>query len=332
MLLLVIIITLILMAFIFSSHLTSMPGRSHSGELPPLSHMEREISDNLKRHVEHMALSIGTRNLDVPGSLELSAKYISRSLRESGYDPVMLPYMVDGLEVNNLEATLKGTSPDEMPELVVIGAHYDTVPGTKGANDNASGVAALLELARIMRASPGQRPPGRTVKFVFFVNEEPPWFKSGLMGSHVYASALREQGTRIRAMLSLETIGFYTDEPGSQLYPFPLNLIYPDKGNFIAFVGNMGSPRLVRESISAFRDSAAFPSEGAAVPGSLPGVDWSDHWSFWQNGYPGAMVTDTALYRYRHYHTYDDTPEKLDYERMARVVTGLGGVLKKLSR
>ena len=324
----IIILTAMLLLVLFAAlYLTSMPGRSHRGEPTPLSPRENETSASLRRHVEHLALSIGTRNMEAAGSLELAAAHIARSLRESGYEPVMLPYKAGGIEVNNVEATLRGTSPDEHEGIVVIGSHYDTVPGTRGANDNASGVAAVLELARMMRNSPQER----TIKFALFVNEEPPWFKTALMGSHVYASSLMEQGTVVSAMLSLETIGYYTDEPGSQLYPFPLDLVYPDRGDFIAFVGNVDSRGLVRRSVRAFRETVDFPSEGAAVPDFLPGVDWSDHWGFWQNGYPAIMVTDTAPYRYIHYHTHSDTPDKLDYERMARVVMGLEGTVRRLA-
>lgn len=302
---------------------TYMPGRQYHGEMKAFSPEEEILSQRLRSHVERLAGEIGQRHMEDFGSLELSATYITDSLTSAGYEVRMLPYTDEGLEVNNIEAELKGSSGD----LVIVGAHYDTVPGTKGANDNASGVAAVLELARIMN---GHRPL-RTVRFVLFANEEPPYFKTDRMGSHVYASSLKAQGQKVSAMLSLETIGFYMDAPGSQLYPSPLDLFYPDTGNFIAFVGNMGSRRLIKQVIGAFRETVDFPSEGAAVPGFLPGVDWSDHWSFWQNGYPGIMVTDTAPYRYPHYHTGGDTPEKLDYTRMARVVIGLEGALLRLA-
>ena len=304
---------------------TSMPGKSFKGDLPSPSSKEKVLAENLRAHVEYLAGDIGLRNLEVSGSLELSANYISKVMRNAGYEVRLLPFEMDDLEVCNIEAELKGNANND--EIVIVGAHYDTAMGTKGANDNASGVAALLELARAMR----DKNTDRTIKFVFFVNEEPPYFHTGTMGSYRYAFGLKEQETNVTAMLSLETIGYYSDRPGSQFYPFPMNLLYPDKGNFIAFVGNMGSRSLVRESVKAFRSSVDFPSEGAAVPGFLPGVDWSDHWGFWQNGYPGIMVSDTALYRYSHYHTYEDTPEKLDYLRMAYVVKGLEGVIEKLA-
>lgn len=323
--LLIIILVFFAIVAVCGSYFTSMPGTSFKGYLPPPSQEEKELADTLRSHVEYLANTIGHRNLRVSGSLELSANYISKVLHKAGYKARFLPFEMDNLEVNNIEAELRGKAKDK--EIVVIGAHYDTAYGTKGANDNASGVAALLELANRFK----DRSPDRTIKFLFFANEEPPYFHTRVMGSYIYALELRERNTNVTAMLSLETIGYYSDNPGSQLYPFPMSLLYPDTGDFIGFVGNVKSSALVKNAIGAFRRSVDFPSEGAAVPGFMPGVDWSDHWGFWQNGYPGIMVTDTAPYRYMHYHTYEDTPEKLDYLRMARVVKGLEGVIDELA-
>jgi Zn-dependent M28 family amino/carboxypeptidase len=166
---------------------------------------------------------------------------------------------------------------------------------------------------------------------VLFVNEEPPYFQTAEMGSLVYAEKLRREGTKVSVMLALEMLGCYSDKKGSQQYPPLFGLLYPDKGNFIAFVGDEGSRKLVRKTVRLFRDSTQFPSEGIAAPGDLEGVAWSDHWSFWQKGYPAIMITDTALFRNRYYHTQQDTPEKLDYERMARVVAGIRKVAELLA-
>ena len=151
------------------------------------------------------------------------------------------------------------------------------------------------------------------------------------MGSLVYAIRSRQRGENITAMLSLETIGYYSDEQGSQAYPFPFNAFYPRKGNFIGFVGNLSSRSLVRRAIGTFRQTTDFPSEGAAAPGSLTGIGWSDHWSFWQEGYRAIMITDTAPFRYIHYHEISDRPAHLDYDRMARVVSGLSNVIVELA-
>lgn len=249
--------------------------------------------------------------------MQSSLDYLRRNLVQAGYTVAEQPYTMNGGSVSNLEAQVKGTSASD--GAIVVGAHYDAVEGTVGADDNASGVAATLELARLM----AQARPRRTIRFVFFANEEPPYFQTDRMGSLVYAKKLRSEGIQVRAMISLEMLGFYSDASGSQKYPAPFSLFYPSRGNFIAFVSNSESRGLVRRAIRKFRESASFPSEGVTAPENLPGVGWSDHWSFWQEGYPAIMITDTALFRNPHYHTQFDTVDKLDFEKMARVVEGI---------
>jgi Zn-dependent M28 family amino/carboxypeptidase len=305
--------------------MTGMPGSSWSNPLPPLTGEQQLIRDNLKRHVEELAGRIGERNVWRPAALAAAAGYIRKALEAAGYAVNVQPFASRGLTVNNLEAVLPGQTAADVS--IVAGAHYDSVVGTPGANDNASGVAALLELARLLA---GTALP-RTVRFVAFANEEAPFFYGDEMGSKRYADRARAQGERIAAMLSLETIGYYTEQPASQRYPFPFSLFYPDTGNFIGFVGDLSSWRLVRRAIGAFRASTAFPSEGVAAPRATKGVHWSDHWAFWQAGYPAIMVTDTALYRYPHYHAASDTPEKLDYAALARVTGGLAEVIRALA-
>ena len=224
--------------------------------------------------------------------------------------------------MRNVLVELKGTS--RADEIVVVGAHYDSVHGAPGANDNGSGVAAVIELARALR----QWMPTHTWRFVLFVNEEPPFFRSGEMGSQVHARGARARNERIVAMFSLETIGYYSQQPGSQHYPFPLGLFYPHRGDLpLAW-----SPKksVLQQTISAFREEAAFPSEGIAAPAFIPGVDWSDQRSFWEQGYRALMITDTALYRYPYYHTAQDTPDKVDYERLARVTRALERTFRTL--
>jgi Zn-dependent M28 family amino/carboxypeptidase len=177
----------------------------------------------------------------------------------------------------------------------------------------------------------GSQRLARTVRLVAFVNEEPPFFLTGDMGSRFYARRSRERSEKIVAMFSLETIGYYSDAKGSQHYPFPFSLFYPNTANFIGFVSNISSRDLVRQSIASFRQHTAFPSQGAAAPGWMTGIGWSDHWSFWREGYPAIMVTDTALFRYAHYHTPEDTPDKIDYARTARVILGLARVIAELA-
>jgi hypothetical protein len=302
-----------------------MPGKRHAGPLAELSTEETEIRDLLAAHVRMLARSIGERNLWHYPALSASADYIRQTLAQAGYQPADEPFESRHKRVRNIVAEKSGTG--DCDEIVLVGAHYDTVLGSPGANDNGSGVAALLELARLL----ADRQLPCAVRFVAFVNEESPFAYTAEMGSLVHARAAKERGDRIRAMLSLETIGYYSDAPGSQHYPFPLSWFYPSTANFIGLVGNLGSRKLVRDAMRSFRRHTAFPAEGAAVPERLRGVGWSDHWSFWQVGYPAIMVTDTAFYRYAHYHDEADTPDKVDYERTARVVAGLAQVVVDLA-
>ena len=302
-----------------------MPGRSFAGPLPSLVPEELALRPRLVEHVRVLAGEIGERNLWRHEALEASARYVEGALRGSGCAVRDQEFRSAGKKVRNLEAELPGDSRPE--EIVLLGSHYDSVLGSPGANDNASGVAANVEIARLLAG----RRFARTLRFVAFVNEEPPCFLTGAMGSLVYARRARVRGERVVAMLSLETLGCYRDTEGSQSYPFPLGLVYPRTGNFVGFVGNLASGRLVRRALGSFRGHTAFPSEGLAAPGFIPGISWSDHWSFWEQGYPAIMVTDTALYRYPHYHTEDDTPEKVDDERLARVVAGLARVATDLA-
>lgn len=301
-----------------------MPGKSFKGPLPPPSSRETELRQRLQSHVMRLAGEIGDRSIQNHRGLNEAAGYLEARLKEAGLSVRRHSYQVSGKEAVNVEGELRGSS--HPGEIVVIGAHYDSVAGTVGANDNASGVAALLELARAF----GGRRPARTLRFVGFTNEEPPWFLGETMGSLVYARQAKERGEKIVAMISLETIGYYSDERKSQQYPAPLGAFYPDTGNFIGFVSDWSSRELLRTAIGTFRKSAKFPSEGVAAPSGIPGIGWSDHWSFWQVGYPAIMVTDTAPFRYPHYHQTSDTPDKLDYDRMSRVVSGLEKVVAEL--
>ena len=304
--------------------IASMPGKSFSGRLKPLRAEETELRDQLRRHVEMLADRIGQRNVFQPQALAAAADYIESSFADAGLTPMRQSYQVAGETCSNIEVELPGRErPDE---IIVIGAHYDSVFNCPGANDNASGVAALLALARAFADDRG----ARTLRFVAFVNEEPPYFWTDEMGSVVYAQRCRENNDNIVAMLALETIGYYSDEKGSQHYPFPLSLFYPSTGNFIAFVGNRSSGKLVREVVGSFRRHTQFPSRGGVLPSTIREAGWSDQWSFWQVGYRGLMVTDTAPFRYEHYHRSSDTPDKLDYDRMARVTAGLKRVIREL--
>ncbi len=307
------------------SWMTTMPGHSPTGELPPLSEQERDLERRLEGHVRALAGDIGERNVFRPAPLDAAAVYLETTLSGLGHEVQSQPFETAGVAVRNLEVVKTGHSrPDE---IVAVGAHYDSVIGSPGANDNATGVAAVIELSRLL----AERELPRTVRFVLFVNEEPPFYMTGDMGSLHYARRARERGDRIVAMLSLETIGYFSDDDGSQQYPFPFRFFYPSRGNFLGFVGNLASRRLVRRAVGSFRRHSPLPSEALAAPGWVTGVGWSDHWSFWQQGYPGVMVTDTALFRYEPYHTPGDTPDRVRYEHLTRVVAGLEEVVVDLA-
>jgi Peptidase family M28 len=318
---------LVALAAGFLAYAMVMPGHSHRGPLPAATPEGQALAARLRGDVDTLVGADVERSQRVAGTLERSAWFLEGSLRASGLVVERLPYASDGVNVVNVEGTRRGGA--KAREIVIVGAHYDTAAGAPGADDNASGVAVLLALAR--RFGAASRVPARTVRFVAFVNEEPPYFWNAEMGSLVYAKACRAHGDDIVAMLSLETLGYYRDAPGTQKYPPVVSWFYPDRGGFVAFVGNLGSRGLVRDAVGAFRGAAAFPSEGAALPSFVTGVGWSDQWSFWEVGYPGVMVTDTAPFRNPNYHQPGDRPETLDYERMARVTEGLSAVVASLA-
>lgn len=303
----------------------NMPGESHRGPLPGLTPQQRELRDALRADVQMLAGTIGERNVYQYREYLQTADFIERSLTQAGYQVQRQELTARGRTCYNLESEIPGGA--QADQIVVIGAHYDTVPDCPGANDNGSGVAGLLAVARALH---GTSPP-RTVRLVAFANEEAPFFHTDAMGSWVYVRRCRQRNENIVAMLSLETIGYYSDQPGSQQYPPPFNQYYPDTGNFIGVVGNIESAELVRQVAGSFRRHAQFPCEGGALPSVVDGVGWSDHSSFWQYGYSAAMITDTAPFRYPHYHRPSDTPEQIDYDRMARVVDGMTAVIRELA-
>ena len=294
---------------------------SHAATLSP---SDIALRDELKQDVQHLAGDIGERNLSHYPQLNAAADFIEKSFIEAGLHPRRDSYEVRGLPLHNIEIEIRGAS----PEVVLVGAHYDSVFGAPGANDNGSGVAALLALARRFAG----KQTHHTLRFVAFVNEEPPYFQTPQMGSFVYAGRCKARGDRIAAMISLETIGYFSDAPRSQTYPVAtLGAFYPKVGNFIGIVGNVRSRSLVRRAIAQFRSDGKIPAEGAALPAFIAGVGWSDQWSFWQHGYPGIMITDTALFRYPHYHEATDTPDKLDYDRFALVASSAEKLIRSFA-
>jgi Zn-dependent M28 family amino/carboxypeptidase len=293
--------------------------------LSPLTPAEIEVRDRVRKTVQVLAGDIGGRDAVQSENLRRAAEYIEAQLRSFGYCPLRQTFAAAGQSFDNIEAERRGKK--EVDRIVVIGAHYDTADGLPGANDNASGVAATLELAGQF----AREPQARSIRWVFFVNEEPPYFQTPAMGSYVYAKRCRERKEKITAMLSLETIGYYSDELGTQSYPIGFHPGYPDRGNFLGFVANFRSAPLLRRALKSFRGATSLPAAGAAAPAAIPGIGWSDHWAFWQFGYSALMLTDTAPYRYPYYHSAEDTPEKLVYERLARAVTGVAAIIRELA-
>ena len=301
-----------------------MPGTNISSAAL-LSAAEVTLRAELVADVQALAGDIGERNMRRYQQLNAAADFIENSFSHAGLQSRRDTYELDGQACHNIETEIRGVR----PQIIVIGAHYDSVFGSPGANDNGSGVAAMLALARRFAG----KPAGQTLRFVAFVNEEPPYFQTEQMGSFVYATRCKARGDQISGMISLETIGYFSDTPRSQTYPSPgLGAFYPTTGNFIGFVGNLRSRALVRRAISSFRHEAKLPSEGATLPSFISGVGWSDQWSFWQCGYPAFMITDTAPFRYPHYHEATDTVDKLDYDRFALVVSGLERTIAELAK
>jgi len=301
-----------------------MPGKNVS-KAGPLSPDEVALREELRANVQKLAGDIGERNMWHYAQLNAAADFIEDSFSRAGLRTRRDSYEMRGQPCHNIESEIPGNQ----PEIIVIGAHYDSVFGSPGANDNGTGVAATLALAQRFATAK----PKRTLRFVAFVNEEPPYFLSGEMGSLVYARRCKERGDKIPAMISLETIGYFSDTPNSQTYPSPgLGVFYPKVGNFIGFVSNVKSRALLRRVIALFRKNAKIPAEGASLPAFIPGVSWSDQWSFWQHGYPAIMVTDTAPFRYPYYHSSNDTPDKLDYDRFTLVVSGMEKVIRDLDK
>jgi hypothetical protein len=302
-----------------------MPRKSYRGELPEADASLKQLAAELRKDVAMLAEEIGERNVSKhPQELDRAAEWIQSEFAATGLPLGRQIYKVESVTCRNLDVEILGKT--RPAEIVIVGAHYDSVVGTPGANDNASGVAAMLALMRRF----ANRPLDRTLRFVAFVNEEPPYFQTEQMGSAVYARRCHEQKEKITAMLSLETIGYYNDASKTQHYPSPFGMLYPSEGNFIGFVGNKESAELVRRAVATFRGAEKFPSEGAALPDFVTGVGFSDNWSFNRQGYPAIMVTDTAMFRYPHYHEAEDTIDKIDFDRSARVVRGLEKVIEEL--
>jgi hypothetical protein len=291
-----------------------------------LTRNETVLEAELKAIVEHLATTIGPRSYMQYDALTKSADWIESQFKAYGYQPTRQNYTIQGEVFTNIIVELRGTTtPDE---IIVIGAHYDTASTTSGADDNASGVAVTLALAKHF----AKLQQNRTIRFVAFTNEEPPFFHTENMGSLVYARGCKQRGENIIVMYTPEMVGYFSEEPGSQQYPAWFGWLLPDTANYIAFVSNTETDGYLDRSLKVFRTVGRIPAAGAALPESLaPYVGNSDNWSFWQIGVPAYMVTDTSIMRNGNYHLPADTADTLNYDRMARVVAGLIEVTKDLA-
>lgn len=277
----------------------------------------------LERHVRALAESYHPRSVDDAAQLEAAGDYVLAQMRAGGAAPEIQGYEVDGKAYRNF---ISRFGPPDGP-LLVIGAHYDACGSTPGADDNASGTAAILELTRLLAA----HPPTRPIEVVAYSLEEPPYFRTQGMGSFRHARGLAQSGREVRLMIAVEMIGYFRDNPRSQSFPVAgLGALYPDTGNFIAVVGQFSDVRNVRRVKGLFRGASDLPVESINAPPGTPGVDQSDHANYWHFGMPAIMVTDTAYLRNPNYHAAGDTPDTLDYPRMAKVVRALYAVALEL--
>jgi len=265
----------------------------------------------LRSHVEMLSQTLPPR-IDSEAALEPTVKWIVSQLQAYG-SPHRQTYKIKDASFHNV---LLSFGPDTQ-KVTVVGAHYDTADGLPGADDNASGVAGLIELARLLST---EKLTSR-VELVFYTLEEPPHYDSRNMGSYVHAESMKKAAKDVTLMMSLEMIGYFSDKPNSQHYPAPLlNLVYPSKGNFIAVVANLSNMMTTRKVKKSFRQSIDLPVYSINAPELIPGIGFSDHRNYWLMGYPAVMITDTAFARNTAYHTVNDIADRLDYEKMAQVV------------
>lgn len=305
----------------------SLPGKSYSGPPPEATEAERDVSERLRRHVN--AIASEPHNVIHYDALERSAAYIESELTALGFTPQRQVYEADGKPVRNIAVEIAPPGANAATPSIVVGAHYDSYGNAPGANDNGTGTAAVIELARLLKDMPLK---DTRLRLVLFVNEEPPYDRTPQMGSYRYAQSLKDAGETVIGMISLETIGAFSNKPGTQKYPSPFDMIFPDVADFVALVALPGGRAFLQEFVGSFRQHARIPTIGGTAPDFIDGIGWSDHWAFYSFGYPAIMITDTALFRYPHYHTPGDTPDKVDYGTLAHITLAVAASLKDMLR
>lgn len=282
--------------------------------------VDTKVLNNLYVHVEALSNQIGVRNYSNYDNLQKAEEYISNQLEDIGYKLISQSFIINEKKFTNVIAVKQEFNPSK-PTLI-IGAHYDSC-FNPGADDNASGVAGMLELARLLR----QKQLDLQIKFIAFVNEEPPFFQTDNMGSFVYAKTAKKNNENIYGAIVLEMIGFYSDEKNSQRYPPLLGLFYPNRGNFISVIGNRQSKSIVKQFLKTTRKENLINIKSLIAPNSMPAINFSDHWSFWKQGYKAVMITDTAYLRNSNYHKNTDTYLTLNYDKMSGVVYSVKQVI-----
>ena len=284
-------------------------------------------SETLEAHVRLLSTVLPKRD-GKEYALRSTIEWIEKELAPYG-KPYRQSYAHDNQHFHNILIDF-GPKPKDSDEVIVIGAHYDTAHGNPGADDNASGVAGLIELARLL--SENKPTLKHRVQLAFYTLEEPPYFRTNKMGSFIHAKRLKANKQNVKMMISLDMIGYFTDEENSQNMPFPfMDKIYPTQGNFIGVVADLSNMRAVRKVKSYFKGATDLSIHSFNAPKFVTEIDFSDHLNFWYHGYPAVMVTDTSFNRYKYYHTEEDTPEKLDYQKMAEVVKGVYQTTIRLS-
>lgn len=314
----------ILVAMVIASvfWMKHMPGENYKGVTMPLTIAQIATKEIYLKQLNEFAQT--PHNFLHPKELEKTKVFLKKELESYGYKVNVLEYGPQ--KFANLEVVIDAKNPNPTKGTIVIGAHYDSVEEAPGANDNGSSVVILLDLAKRLK----DISVTHKLRLVFFVNEEPPFFRQKDMGSTVYADNLVTSGEKIEAMYAFDVLGYYFDEKGTQHYPFLFAPFFPDKANFVAFVGGLSSRKLIQDSVGAFRENSHFPSEGVSAPSYIQGIDFSDHLSFYRHNIPALMITDTAFFRSKTYHTVNDTIDRLNFNKMVQLTDELEKMFNKL--
>lgn len=317
-----VLFTILFVAFLFFSYWYMMECKGNWRGDPMEKKMKTEligIKKSMQSDIEYLQ-NLGPRNSENGTSykqLRQCEEWVKQRWESQGYVVKKHTFSIKRKEYSNLEIEIRGR---KLPsEIIIISAQYDTLPDSPGANNNGSGMAILFQLSQLLR----KHTPDRTLRLLNFVNEEDPFFGTEMMGSYQYAKRSHQLREDIKVMLSMDALGIYKDEPGSQRLPFPFSMFYPNRGNFLAFIGDFSSRKYMIETTRGFKKGSSFPIEAGVVPKWAKGAAWSDHSSFWKFGYPGIMVTDTGGFRSPSHTTKEDTMEKLNFEAMSRIVVGM---------